>query len=347
MGMVYGKLRRMKTALLICVMTMAAVAAPLQPEIVAKIRDYLPATFHAMPARVTTRRIYPLVSATLNNYDRKRSLDTAKTEFALLELSDDGKRALLAFADAKDKFKSIECWFKTEDVLDLPKTTKAEDLEFEGLCLLYHSNGSKRPYLFSRSLNPSVVKLGEFTYKKEKFLLVLTEMLRVRDIGDKCVAYALACAKIHGEAKPELYEERVQTMLAEDAYQPGVHWDNSSKPLLAKVGNGGCAAFVTDFAAYNFNKSNFNEGEPFDKASEIRGGDVLRLDGHFIAVVSRNGDKLFTFDGNCNSTFRKSKTAYSIVNGELKGGKFLRGWHYMPPPAEKSAGKKRGASAGK
>ena len=85
----------------------------------------------------------------------------------------------------------------------------------------------------------------------------------------------------------------------------------------------------------------------FDKASEIRGGDVLRLDGHFIAVVSRNGDKLFTFDGNCNSTFRKSKTAYSIVNGELKGGKFLSGWHYMPPPDGKSASKKRGASAGK
>ena len=337
----------MKIALLFFAMAITAMAAPLQPEIVAKIRDYLPATFYAMPARASTRRIYPLISATSNTYDRKRSFDVAKTEFALLELSDDGKRALLAFADAKDKFKSIECWFKTEDVLDLPKTTKAEDLEFEGLCLLYHRNGGKRPYLFGRSHNPSAVKLGEFTYKREKFQIVLTEMLRVRDIGDKCVAYALAYAKIHDEAKPELYEERVQTMLAEDAYQPGVHWDNSSKPLLAKVGNGGCAAFVTDFAAYNFNKGNFNEGELFDKASEIRGGDVLRLDGHFIAVVSRNGDKLFTFDGNCNSTFRKSKTAYSIVNGELKGGKFLSGWHYMPPPTEKATGKKRGALAGK
>ena len=328
-------------------MTMAAAAAPLQPEIVAKIRDYLPATFHAMPARSSPRRIYPLVSATSNTYDRKRAINTASTEFALLELSDDGKRALLAFADAKDKFKSIECWFKTEDVLDLPKTTKAEDLEFEGLCLLYHRNGGKRPYLFGRSRNPSAVKLGEFTYKREKFQIVLTEMLRVRDIGDKCVAYALAYAKIHGEAKPELYEERVQTMLSEDAYQTGVHWDNSTHPLLCTIGNGGCAAFVTDFVAYNFNKSNFNTGEPFDKASEIRGGDVLRLDGHFIAVVSRSGDKLFTFDGNCNKTIRKSKSAYSIVNGELKGGKFLRGWHYMPPPADKAADKKRGASAGK
>ena len=117
--------------------------------------------------------------------------------------------------------------------------------------------------------------------------------------------------------------------------------------LIASVGNGGCAALVTDFAAYNFNKGNFNAGEPFDKASEIRGGDVIQLEGHFFAVVSRTGDKLFTFDGNFNSTFRKSKTAYSIANGELKGGKFLGGWHFMPPPDEKSAGKKRGASARK
>lgn len=328
-------------------MAITAVAASPQPEIVSKIRDYLPMTFHAMPARTSTRRIYPLVSATSNTYDRKRSFDVATTEFALLELSDDGKRARLAFADAKDKFKSVEVWFKTEDVLDLPKTTKAEALEFDGLCLLYHRNGGKRPYLFGCSRSSPAIKLGEFIYKREKFVLVLAEMLHVRNIGDTCAAYTLAYAKIHGEAKPELYEERVQTMLTEDAYQSGVHWDNGSKPLLASVGNGGCAAFVTDFVAYNFNKSNFNEGEPFDKASEIRGGDVIRLEGHYIAVVSRTGDKLFTFDGNFNSTFRKSKTAYSIVNGELKGGKFLGGWHYMPPPDEKSAGTKHGASTRK
>ncbi len=339
----------MKPTLLFCALAMAATAAaaPLQPEIVAKIRDYLPVAFYAMPARASARRVYPLISATSNTYDRKRSLDTAGTEFALLELSDDGKRARLAFADAKDKSKSLEAWFKTEDVLDLPKTTKAEDTEFEGLCLLYHRNGNKRPYLFGRSCNQSVVKLGEFNYKKEKFLLVLAETLRARDIGDTSIAYSLGYAKIHDEAKPELYEKRVEEMLAEDAYQPGVHWDNDSKPLLASIGNGGCAALVTDFAAYIFNKGNFNAGEPFGNAAEIRSGDVIQLEGHYIAVVSRTGDKLFTFDGNFNSTFRKSKTAFSVVNGELKGGKFLGGWHYMPPPDEKSAGKKHGASARK
>ena len=130
----------MKPALLFCALATAATAAaaPLQPEIVSKIRDYLPVAFYAMPARASARRVYPLISATSNTYDRKRSLDTAGTEFALLELSDDGKRARLAFADAKNKSKSLEAWFKTEDVLDLPKTTKAEDTEFEGLCPHLH-----------------------------------------------------------------------------------------------------------------------------------------------------------------------------------------------------------------
>ena len=339
----------MKSILRFCALAIAATAAaaPPQSEIVAKIRDYLPAAFYAMPARASMRRIYPLISATSNTYDRKRSFDTAGTEFALLELSDDGKRARLAFADAKDKSRGLEAWFKTEDVLDLPKTTKAEDMEFEGLCLLYHRNGSKRPFLFGRSRNQSVVKLGEFNYKKEKFLLVLAETLRARDIGGTSVAYSLAYAKIHAEANPELYEKRVEEMLSEDAYQPGIHWDNSTHPLLCTIGNSGCAAFVTDFAAYNFNKGNFNTGEPFDNAAEIRGGDVIKLEGHFFAVVSRSGDKLFTFEGNFNSTLRKSKSAYSISDGQLKGGKFLGGWHYMPAPAEKSAGKKNGASARK
>lgn len=332
----------MKAALLFCAMAMAAAAAPLQPEIVTKIRDYLPATFYAMPARASTRRVYPLISAVSNTYDRKRSFDTSKTEFALLELSDDGKRVRLAVEDPKDKSKGLEAWFKTEDVLDLPKTAKAEDTEFEGFCLLYRRNGTKRPYLFGRSRNPSVVKLGEFTYKREQFKLVLAEMLRERNIGDKSVAYTLSYAKIHEEAKPELFDKRVAEMLAEDAYQPGIHWDNGVHPLLCSIGHSGCAALVADFAAYNFNKGNFSDGEPFDKASEIRGGDVIKLDGHFFAVISRNGDKLFTFEGNFNSTIRKSNTAYSISNGELKSNKkFVSGWHFMPALDEKAAQRKQ------
>ena len=50
-------------------MAITAAAAPLQPEIVAKIRNYLPATFHVMPARASTRRIYPLISDASNTYE--------------------------------------------------------------------------------------------------------------------------------------------------------------------------------------------------------------------------------------------------------------------------------------
>jgi hypothetical protein len=147
-----------------------------------------------------------------------------------------------------------------------------------------------------------------------------------------------------GESENErYYHERIEDLIGEDPYQPGRHWDNSTHPLLVRSGNGGCAAFVTDFAKYLFDAHNFNAGEQFNDASEIRAGDVIALEGHFISIIDRYPDgTLYTMDGNCNSAIRRTKHAYSVVDGQLKGGKFRHGWHYLSKPLDApDAGKHR------
>ena len=70
---------------------------------------------------------------------------------------------------------------------------------------------------------------------------------------------------------------------------------------------------------------------------------MIALEGHFISVIDRYPDgTLYTMDGNCNSAIRRTKHAYSIVDGQLKGGKFRHGWHYLSKPLEApDAGKYR------
>ena len=100
---------------------------------------------------------------------------------------------------------------------------------------------------------------------------------------------------------------------------------------------------MTDFAKYVFGAGNFNEGERFDNASDIRAGDVIALDGHFVAVLFREGDKLTIMDGNCNSAIRITGSTYTVTKGEWcdggkpAGKKFLHGFHYLkePPPRRK------------
>jgi hypothetical protein len=88
-------------------------------------------------------------------------------------------------------------------------------------------------------------------------------------------------------------------------------------------------------------------GKPYDKGSirfadpeEIRTGDCIRLsgNGHKVIVAYRDGEKLYTIEGNLNKTMQMSTTRHRIKDGKLfRNGakrKMSAGFHLWNPPKD-------------
>ena len=75
-------------------------------------------------------------------------------------------------------------------------------------------------------------------------------------------------------------------------------------------------------------------GERFEKAEDIRSGDVVYFKTHFIFVIYRKGSRLTTIEGNLNETVSQSSSAYTVSGGKLFLGaqevEFSHGFHKWP-----------------
>lgn len=116
-----------------------------------------------------------------------------------------------------------------------------------------------------------------------------------------------------------------------------------------------CYAYTADFAHEVWPvTSTTNDYRPhkvgiaFNDINEIRAGDVLHVTGHYLVVLGRNGNSLWTIEGNAydrrtgaNHVVVESTTDWTIASPMWevklkKGGSqkkyFIEGWH-MPGPA--------------
>ena len=327
-------------AALAAVVSAGALAAI--PEATAKrLTECAPVAFYGMPA-VRQFKVSPLVSDEKRSKDRKVVVDLKTAQLVLHRFSEDLKCAEVTYPVSKSTT-FAKGWFLTDDVLSLGKGDPT-NVTAKSTLLLFGPEGKRRPVLVGcADKGVSYLDFGKRKTGREELNLVLVGG-SFRDVNNCAPNGRLAYAREQGPLDDEsTYPDRVADFMSEESYQPGLHWDNDTHPMLVNNGNGGCAAFVTDFAKYVFGAGNFNEGERFDKAEDIRAGDVIALDGHFVAVLFREGDKLTIMDGNCNSAIRISDKAYSVTKGEWSSGgkpadkKFLHGFHYLkaPPPRRK------------
>ncbi len=340
----------------LCAAVCSLEGAMLPPAIQAKLEEHLPLSFYATP-RLTSRagRVYPLISQTKRQYEKTLSVNVAEDELVLLEFSPDKKVVNVAYP-VGSKRDYLTGWFKVEDVLDLGQLKLKPPAEYVSATqtvrhLLYQARAQGAPNLVGSVGDVGgAIKLGERHVKYGRgedvyHLLCLTS--GSAHVGDYQLAGRLVLAREVEAFKEENYRALVQQMIGEYAYRTGRFWDNSTHPIVVTGnGNGGCAAFATDFAGYVFGKRNFNTGDRFDDPNDIRSGDVIALKGHYITVLERYPDgRLLTMDGNCNKSIRRSTTAYSIVNGQLKGGEFRNGWHYLSKELEPTGPAKRRRSS--
>ena len=334
----------MKTTAIVAALAASASAAAFAaiPEAAAReLAKCAPVAFYGIPAG-RQFKVNPLVSSEKRTKDRKVVVDLKSAPLVLHRFSEDLKCAEVTYPVPKSTA-FAKGWFYVDDVIALgkqePKTATAKST-----LLLFAPTGKKRPTLVGcAEKGTSYSDFGVRKAMREDMNLVLVGG-EFRDVNNCSPNGRLAFAREQGPLDDEsTYPDRIADFMSEESYQPGLHWDNDTHPLLVRNGNGGCAAFVTDFAKYVFGASNFNVGERFDKASEIRAGDVIALDGHFVAVLFREGDKLTVMDGNCNSAIRFTDKTYTVTKGEwTDGGKssgkaFLHGFHYLkaPPPRRK------------
>ena len=121
-------------------------------------------------------------------------------------------------------------------------------------------------------------------------------------------------------------------------YTMGAPWGPDQRPLLSAGGGRGCASYCPDFVKYCYGLDGITSQDIFYNADEIRAGDVIHVQstyGHWFVVLRREGNMLYTAEGNWNDSVRIS-WGYSIVDNEIVGGRhaFDRGYHFLPEMSE-------------
>lgn len=90
----------------------------------------------------------------------------------------------------------------------------------------------------------------------------------------------------------------VSKFLADSRWKNGVKWGDNQRPKLSTYDSLSCCAYTADFAKYVYAKNSPKAGTAFYKTSQIRANDIIHVSGHWLVVLSRNGNTLKTAEGN-------------------------------------------------
>ena len=116
----------------------------------------------------------------------------------------------------------------------------------------------------------------------------------------------------------------------------GVYWDIKQTPKLTNGGATGCASYCVDFSKYCYDKGALTSSDSYTDPGEIRAGDIIHLtspgSGHWFAVLRRDGDNLYTAEGNWASYTVVSPYHYVIEGDDVLGSRhhFDVGYHFIP-----------------
>ena len=145
-----------------------------------------------------------------------------------------------------------------------------------------------------------------------------------------------APAKKNTKTDNSSYKRKATAFLTDKRWKHGAVYNSSQKPKLSKYNCIGCCAYAADFVAYVFGKDSPRGGTEFRSLSQVKAGDVLVLSGppHWIIVLSRNGNRLTTVEGNWMGKVVATKEAYTLNgNAIMRNGKKFRtfslGYHFM------------------
>lgn len=318
-------------AVAVAAASIAAGAASMPEEIRIQLSERLPAAFVPIPAS-GGNKIFPLVSEKRKSPDRKYAIAVGDQPYAITAISDDGALVEMAVPAGLHTEEFTNRWFKAEDVFGKTKW-KLEAYTPEVPCLAYFSGGKGPLELVAKiPANTRCAALGTVVAGRTKQRLVQVRLAKEASGLDN--AFMLVFAKENPPVKTQAeYDARAKQLMGEHAFRDGRPWGTRFPSLLGNSHCFECAAMAADFSTYMFD-GGLGTGERFEKADEIRSGDVVYMESHFFAVVYRKGNQLTTIEGNMNKSVCKSTSRYAIRDGKLTcGGKdrvFVYGYHNWP-----------------
>ena len=132
------------------------------------------------------------------------------------------------------------------------------------------------------------------------------------------------------------YDSKVNGFINDARWRNGIWWGSGQPPKLSTYSCAECFAYACDFTKYVYGINSLRSGSKYTNISEIRQGDVVYMTGHYFVVLYRDGDYLYTAEGNNSSKVRIAKYGYKISNGRLYSvygnssyaQNFINGWHY-------------------
>lgn len=329
-------IQRAAAALLVLAAFGVAFAAPLPEDIVKQLSERVPAVFTPIPASGAAK-IFPVASEKRLSYDRTYAITIDGTPLAITAVAEGGKAVEMLVPAGLHTEEFAKRWFKAEDVFGKVKW-KLEPYTLEVPCLAYVNGGKIGPELIAKiPKDVTCASLGTVIVGKTKWRLAQVRQA-CKGAGEDC-SFMVALVRDNPPVATQAdYDARAKQLMAEHAFRGGRPWGKMFPSMLGNTGCFECAAMAADFATYMFDGS-LTSGERYEKADDIRSGDVIRMDHHFFAVIYRKGSQLVTIEGNMNESVCQSSTRYSVKDGKLwLGGKdagFEYGFHNWFPPDKK------------
>ncbi len=140
------------------------------------------------------------------------------------------------------------------------------------------------------------------------------------------------------------YNSRVSAFIADSRWSHGKAWDYYARPKYSTYGSMGCCAYCADFVGYVYgstsrawNTSDFTryDNDTGTGVDELRTGDVVYIGTHWIIILSRSGNTLYTAEGNWANGVRIGTGKWVIQGNSLcdtqdkyREYKFNFGYHY-------------------
>lgn len=134
------------------------------------------------------------------------------------------------------------------------------------------------------------------------------------------------------------YWSKVTDFINDSRWKNGATWGDRG-PYISSWPSSQCCAYTADFAKYVFDKSNQStSGVEYTNVADIRAGDVLYITNHWLVVLNRTGDSLYTAEGNVtiegSKKVRISDSVYYLKNGTLYSKSnpeksFVKGYHFL------------------
>lgn len=111
----------------------------------------------------------------------------------------------------------------------------------------------------------------------------------------------------------------VSAFLSDSRWKNGTDWGYYQKPKLnTGYSSKGCCAYCADFVKYVFGKTDIRSGKKYTSTGNIKANDVLHVgggDGHWLVVLSKNGNSLKVAEGNV-SGIKAGKSCVHVSDGK-------------------------------